>query len=236
VIIATWNAARGRPEKKLPILQDRYNVDIAAIQEIGKPKDPIASQSVWTGTNPHIGVMTYAQESFDLQPIEKVPFETELYSAVRVSRDGEHLFNILNLWVKPDGRSYTDSLFMGLDAAMSQFGAQLTVVMGDTNIIDPHTKDFLQGYLAAFGMTSAYHLFHNEVSGEESRPTHKHRLQKTLHHIDFCCLPCEWEDAIKSVDVGTEEEWGAFSDHFPIVVDVDDAVLDQDYPQSKCDS
>jgi exonuclease III len=69
---------------------------------------------------------------------------------------------------------------------------------------------------------SAYHSFHGEAQGAESRPTFfEYRHAHRPYHIDFCFLPAAWRKAIKDVAVGAHADWVGLSDHMPMVVDLD---------------
>lgn len=76
-----------------------------------------------------------------------------------------------------------------------------------------------------FRLVSAYHAATGEHPGQESRPTHFWRWQAASpFHLDYCYLPEEWLPGLKSVTVGSYEEWADASDHRPVTVDVSPVV------------
>jgi len=75
--------------------------------------------------------------------------------------------------------------------------------------------------LDSLGLVSAYHHFHGEEQGAESRPTlHMLKDRERPYHIDYCFVPKSWTAHIRSVDIGTYEGWIKYSDHCPLVVDL----------------
>jgi exonuclease III len=229
--IVTWNSGRGRPEKKLPMLWEAYSPQIVALQEIAKPCGKLAESPIWKGTNERQGSLVWAAAPYELEAIAEFVCETELYVAARVRHQGLCVFNIVNLWVKPylnlpRGRCpYGHSLDTALSQAMKLLGDEVTVVLGDTNILKPGSKDYYREFLGDCGLFSGYHEHFHEAAGGETRPTHHHRVHKRDYHIDFCFLPSGWQHGLRVVTVGSPTEWDKRSDHFPIVVDIDDNVV-----------
>jgi len=76
--------------------------------------------------------------------------------------------------------------------------------------------------LDALGMVSAYHAYHDEEHGAETRPTFfLYRHENRPYHIDFAFLPKTWRDHIRNVDLGTFSDWSGHSDHVPLTVDLE---------------
>ncbi|MCE3241944.1 MAG: exonuclease, partial [Deltaproteobacteria bacterium] len=76
--------------------------------------------------------------------------------------------------------------------------------------------------LTSLGLVSAYHHFFGEAQGAESRPTlYLRRDPEKPYHIDYCFIPEAWVTMLRSVEVGTDEPWARYSDHRPLVVDID---------------
>jgi endonuclease/exonuclease/phosphatase family metal-dependent hydrolase len=73
--------------------------------------------------------------------------------------------------------------------------------------------------LESHGLTSAYHTHHHEKQGAETLPTYYfYRHQDKPFHIDYVFVPKRWR--VKSVEIGSFQDWGHLSDHVPVVVDV----------------
>lgn len=231
--IATWNCCRGKTERKLAELAQRYHPDVVAIQEIAKPTthEVVGYSCLWGGTNPNQGVLIGGTAGFEVEIIPEFECSSSLYLAARVSRNGRHLFNILNLWAipcaeGPKGKSrYEVSMALALEAFCKICGEETNVILGDTNILKPETKDQFREFLAGYRMISAYHEVRGERSGGESQMTHHHHSSKTSHHIDMCFIPERWIEHVVALDVGAPSDWGSLSDHFPIVVEVADAAI-----------
>jgi endonuclease/exonuclease/phosphatase family metal-dependent hydrolase len=108
--------------------------------------------------------------------------------------------------------------------------SQPTVVAGDfnSNTIWDYKRPLTQNHsglvqqLTSLGLVSAYHHFFGEVQGAESRPTlYLRRDPRKPYHIDYCFIPQAWSTRLRSVEVGTDEPWARYSDHRPLVVDID---------------
>jgi exodeoxyribonuclease-3 len=72
---------------------------------------------------------------------------------------------------------------------------------------------------------SAYHEFHGEQQGGESRPTlywRDRRKDGLTYHIDYVFLPDPWIRKVKELRLGRFEDWcgAGLSDHVPVIVDV----------------
>ncbi len=77
-------------------------------------------------------------------------------------------------------------------------------------------------FLDKRGLVSAYNENSNEAQGMESCPTlHLFRHREKSYHIDYVFIPREWMVRLRTVKVGTYEQWSKLSDHCPIVVDLD---------------
>jgi len=76
--------------------------------------------------------------------------------------------------------------------------------------------------LKSLDLESAYHQFENCRYGEEPEPTLYWRMSKThVYHIDYCFVPNDWFHKRMQVTLGRPERWLHFSDHVPLVVEVE---------------
>jgi endonuclease/exonuclease/phosphatase family metal-dependent hydrolase len=72
-----------------------------------------------------------------------------------------------------------------------------------------------------FGLVSAYHAHFGTEHGNERHPTYYDRSKNGKpFHIDYCFIPQVWVSRLNCVTVGTKRDWGRFSDHVPITVDL----------------
>ena len=146
---------------------------------------------------------------------------------------GRDQFHLLAIWTKVD-RGGAEWSYAGiLCRAIERYSAFLTdadsLVVGDFNsnkIFDGkrtlnHSE--IDRRLTRLGLTSAYHAYHSESQGEETRPTHYFlRKREKPFHIDHCYIPKAWLPRLRSVSVGEYSDWVPLSDHVPLVVDLDD--------------
>jgi hypothetical protein len=141
-------------------------------------------------------------------------------------------FGVLGVWSAPaGGPRYGDEVLSVIDSCADWIAEGDVVVAGDFNI-DAHgvangangTELFAKivRRLSDLGLVSAYHTWTGESFGAESRMTHFHR-RKPDHgfHIDYCFIPTAWSDRVREVTVGRPDTWLAYSDHMPIMVDLD---------------
>jgi endonuclease/exonuclease/phosphatase family metal-dependent hydrolase len=92
----------------------------------------------------------------------------------------------------------------------------------------PPTNDFasLVATLSEHGLGSAYHLYHNEIGGSETRPTYHHQWNIAQpFHIDYIFIPAEWRTRLRYFEVGKPDHWLdlRLSDHCPLIADISPA-------------
>jgi exodeoxyribonuclease-3 len=109
------------------------------------------------------------------------------------------------------------------------FAGSPCVLMGDLNSNVKWDREHpvalnhsaLVALLDSLGLVSAYHGFHDEEQGQETRPTFYHLKRKeTPYHIDYCFVPAVWAKQVRRVDIGVHDDWLVHSDHCPLLVDV----------------
>ena len=223
--ILTWNCCRGHLAKKLPLL-DPFGASLTIIQECARPEVK-AGSTLWFGDNPRLGLAIVASEGYRiaLLPSCDVPRYT-----IPIQVTGLQTFLLLAVWAKTDLHfRYVKGVIRAIDCLRDQIVAQPTVVAGDFNsntIWDYKRRNGqnhsgLVGNLEALGLTSAYHRFHGEDQGAETRPTLHLLKQRTRpYHIDYCFIPKVWVPHLQSVEVGTYDSWAKFSDHSPLLVNI----------------
>lgn len=113
-------------------------------------------------------------------------------------------------------------------------GSGPTILAGDFNhnvswdAAMPHAKQHARTLDAATraGLFSAYHHHLGEVQGAESVPTlHWRGAGQKTFHIDYAFVPGAWLPRLRSVSIGSKQDWvdAGLSDHVPVVVDLADA-------------
>lgn len=100
-----------------------------------------------------------------------------------------------------------------------------TVIMGDFNAnqrFAGRNWPDLETLMTQHGLVSAYHRHHGIEPGKEAHSTHFHKGKpEPPFHLDYCFVPEQWVDRIRSVDVGAFEDWHVASDHAPLTVDLE---------------
>jgi exonuclease III len=223
VRIVTWNCCRGKFADKAAFVR-ALAPDIAIIQECGRPAEESPSVR-WVGENPRQGIAVVAAEGWSVEPITFAAQLQRWIVPFRVSGPTE--FTLVATWVMPDRSSYSRAMCRGIDGLANLISAGPTIVAGDFNanpVFDRKRRDWtyatIEARLHALGLASAYHAFHAESPGEESRATYYHMWREDLaYHLDYCFVPREWLPSVTDVRVGGYEEWKGRSDHRPVIVD-----------------
>ena len=202
------------------------------IQECGKP-DSESDTSLWFGDNPRQGIAVQAAPPYQLQrlpTLEGVP-----KYIVPISVTGPLSFTMLAVWSKNNAKyRYVEAVTKAVDMYRELVAAGPKVLIGDlnSNLIwdSTHPKDLnhsaLVALLRSLGLVSAYHGYHSEAHGCETRPTYYFQWnEQRTYHIDYCFVPEAWMKNVRQVDIGTYEDWKQYSDHRPLLVDIADHCL-----------
>src|SRR6266853_341092 len=229
--LATWNCCTGPLERKLDALAP-LAADVVVVPD--SPRLPTESaRARWFGDNPRKGIAILAAPGFDL-----VPFETGVRLpryVVPIQVSGPRPFLLLAVWAQNDKADrYVRGVVRAVDLCERFIKAQPTVALGDFNsnsIWDhEHPKDrnhtALVEQLDSLGLVSAYHEYHDERHGSETRPTFfEYRHEHRPYHIDFCFVPRTWRNAFRNVVVGSFADWSPLSDHMPLGLDFNEAAV-----------
>jgi exonuclease III len=227
--LVTWNCCRGSYERKVPLL-DSLAADIAVVQECARPESESPTR-LWFGDNPRQGLAVQARPPYRLKalpPLNDVP-----KYVIPISVTGPKRFTLLAVWMlgKPQTYPYVEGTHRAVEMYRDLLARSPTVVLGDLNsntIWDhehkPHSSHSgLVARLADLGLVSAYHHCLDEAHGSETQPTFYFQWKKERpYHIDYCFLPRKWVKKGLRVEIGSYEEWRAWSDHRPLLVEVGD--------------
>lgn len=224
--LVTWNCCRGAYLRKVPLL-DALSPDIAVIQECARPT--VESETcLWFGDNPRQGLAIQAMPPYRL---ERLPILRRVPKyVVPVAVSGPVAFTVLAVWAKgQQDYPYVEAVFKAAQMYRRLIKAAPTVLLGDLNsnvfwdASHPRERNHtaLVALLARLGLVSAYHAFHGEAQGQESRPTYYFQWKRERpYHIDYCFLPKAWAQSVHRVEIGEYEAWRPHSDHRPLLVEI----------------
>jgi hypothetical protein len=226
--LITWNCCRGSYAKKAPLL-DALRADIAVIQECAKPACE-SDTCLWVGDNPRQGIAIQAAPPYRLRRLPELDGVPKY--VVPISVVGPLEFTLFAVWSKNNvPYRYIESVVKAVEMYRGLIIASPTVLIGDLNsncIWDSEhpaerNHSALVALLRNLGLASAYHSFHGEAHGCETKPTFYFLWKEDRpYHIDYCFIPESWLNKIRQVEIGEFEKWKAHSDHRPLLVELMD--------------
>jgi exodeoxyribonuclease III len=239
VRIVAWNCCMAL-HRKFDALT-RLQPDIAIISECAEPKrlsaitHTIGAEPVWIGHNPNKGLAVFTFNGYAARLADQ--FYPTLRHVAPIHLSGPVECNLLAVWAQNGSGGMTRKHQLGpLRRAIGKYRGFLTerptVVAGDfNNNVFWHRPGWRINHINAvndlekIGLISAYHMLSGEAQGGESKPTLYWRDRKKdgpTYHIDYVFLPSVWIDHVRSLTIGTFEDWcgSGLSDHVPIVVEV----------------
>jgi exodeoxyribonuclease-3 len=221
-----WNGLARKAPSLLAL-----NPDIAVVQECSKKSvDDLRDQGfagLWFGANVNKGLAVLCGKGWNPEVVDE-PFGKWVVP-VRVHGAAVD-FNLLAIWACTVGTKRADNYISEVHRCLVKhrrwFSNPPVVAAGDFNSNAQwdanrpgrnHTE--VVHLLAGHGLISAYHAYHGEEQGAETRPTyHFYRHPDKLFHIDYVFVPKSWE--LGSVELGSFQGCVHFSGHLPVVVDV----------------
>jgi hypothetical protein len=193
------------------------------------------SDACWVGHNRNKGLAVFAFGDYRLRRYGRG--DPSITHAIPVRVRSVATFNLLAVWAH-HGKTFYDFGMAGpTQRAVRRYKRFLSegpsIVVGDLNNhvrwdrprkVNNHAN--LVGQLEALGLVSAYHQFHAVPQGGELHPTLYWRDRTRdgpTYHIDYGFVPRASSHLLRSVTIGTFDEWIAsgFSDHVPLTIDLD---------------
>jgi exonuclease III len=173
------------------------------------------------------GLGMFSFTGLPIEPADRDDHE-ESFRRYRATANGTK-FQVVGLWTwptdDPDRSLHYRQAIDGAVRFQAWLSAVPTIVLGDFNDNASFKKTAvpeLAEKMADAGLVSAYHFWTGEEFGQETRHTYfHHRRDDHGFHLDYCFLPGRWAPFIASVHVGDHLQWGALSDHMPLIVDLD---------------
>jgi exodeoxyribonuclease III len=226
--IVTWNCEGGFHKKVDTLLSQ--NPDVAVIPECLENSVAALRQrgyeTLWFGSPLKKGLGVFCRKGWSIRAL---PLPEQKW-IVPIEIDGPTPFTLLAVWTKDtNDEGYIEQVYHALLSHPEWFDRVAPVVLaGDLNSnkiwdykreVGSHSD--VVKILAERGLVSAYHEFFVEAQGAETRPTHHHhRHADRPYHIDYIFIPREWAARLKTVEVGTYEQWSKLSDHCPVTIDI----------------
>jgi len=233
--LVTWNCQGAFRRKAAEIA--RFAPDLAVIQEC-EPLDklkfpanvPLPTAQLWFGDSEAgrpsakgIGIFSYTDAKLKVAR----NYNPAIRYCVPIRVSGAVNFNLIAVWAmnhKDRKLSYVGQVHLALNAYAKFIRRAETVLTGDFNsnaIWDGErlhgSHSDVVGKLAARRIVSLYHAHFGEAHGAESRNTFfLQRNQAKGYHLDYCFVPQSWLPQLKSLAVGTYEDWITRSDHCPL--------------------
>lgn len=234
--IVSWNC-NGAFRKKIQLLMP-FHADILVIPEsenLEKLSGTDFGQyqhMLWRGYQQgkaNKGLLILAKDGFPLQVHEQYTDEQKIIIPIEVGRDRANSFLLFAVWtVKEGGKSYAQTLLN----AFSRYESLLSlpcILVGDFNtssVLDSKnaskpTHQSMVDFLRIYNIDSVYHRQTGQEHGNETTPTHAFtRNVRKPFHLDYCFASNRYFTNGISMEIGQFEDWIAYSDHMPLIVDI----------------
>jgi exodeoxyribonuclease III len=204
---------------------DRLRSDLIVLQECTPPAT-IDNQCVWFkgSAAKNVGVVASGDWRLKVGP----DWSLSQDSAYPVKVSGPAEFNLLGVWAQ--GPNYVPALLHALDRHQEFLRSGPSIVIGDFNS-HPLVKQSRTANHATlnerlkreFGLVSAFDVFSERSGGLEEPPTYYHQWHEDQpFHLDYCYFPQAWISRLKSLEIGSYQEWATRSDHRPVTVEFTD--------------
>ena len=229
-----WNCNMAYRLKALHVLEAKPDLLIVSECECPEKQDFAPqvrepSQRLWLGDNPNKGLGIFSYSDFTLKLHELYDPSIKYVAPIEVDKKSER-FTLLAVWAMNDiaipERRYIGRVWQAINSYKSLLNDPVLIV-GDFNWNKIWDKSPGLGgnlsqtieFLAKRGIVSLYHSFMQETFGEESFPTlYLHKKRFRPYHVDYIFASQSFLNRLHYIEVGTYEDWIAFSDHMPMTV------------------
>jgi endonuclease/exonuclease/phosphatase family metal-dependent hydrolase len=229
--LLVWNCS-GRLHDKLHDLTD-LAPDVAVLPECACPEVLLrrvaparlnARSLLWDGTEPSRGlaVATFGSWRARLSPLHRARSATTL----PVALSGPAEIDLVAIWARPPKpdiahRTGPEPLREALARVLPRLGEFPVVLAGDFNRTLARGAP-LRSDLTLAGFVSAYHHVRGVSQGDEVEATF-YRLRRfpSRHHLDHVLVERDTASRIHTVELHGGALWSAWSDHAPLVVEVE---------------
>jgi len=209
-----------------------FQPDIHIISECEKPDEGFwdASKFIWIGDNEKKGLCVFVTGESTIELLISYNKNLKYILPIKINIESKEII-ILAVWANnkedKEGR-YIEQVYKAIKYYQSLLEYENIIIAGDFNsnkIWDNLHKngnhsDVVKS-LEKFGIKSAYHKFNNEEFGTETQPTlFMYRKQDKPYHIDYCFLSSSLMSGLENFKIGSFSDWSDFSDHVPLIVDI----------------
>jgi len=150
----------------------------------------------------------------------------------KVVIDGPSSIELFPVWAcmsKSPATEYIEQVHLLLDIIEQTPLSPFTIVAGDFNSNSIWDRSYgVKSHSAAvdrlrrLGLESAYHEFFRDHQGKERHPTLWFMKKKrATYHIDYAFLSPPLLSKLRRVVVGRRDKWISFSDHAPVLIELE---------------
>ena len=233
--IISWNCQGGYRKKIDNILE--LNPDIVVIQECESLeslrsfcKEKIPLKSFWFGGfYPHKGLGVFFYKDYQILSIDN-DISIEFIVPMKIMNNFE--FYLFAIWAmapmgKDKGKSYTYQIEKTITKHEGILRNNLSILIGDYNTPNIEKPVEKTGFMVIeefkkLEIFSAYHEYFKKGYGEHNHYTfYQHKKTEFKHMLDYCFASRSIIEKISKVEIGKYEDWIEYSDHCPLIVEID---------------
>jgi exodeoxyribonuclease III len=230
--IVAWNCNMAF-RKKLPLIIE-LKPDIVVVPECEKPDrfqfdlySEKPTDIIWMGNNPNKGLAVFSFNGYRLELLNCHNDSFKTILPILVSNNGFE-FVLFAIWANnptEKGSQYIEQVWKAIHFYEDLLDKR-TLLLGDFNsntIWDRQHKggnhSSVVKKLSEKGIQSVYHWYFKQEQGSEVHPTFfTYRHKDKPYHIDYCFACDYFIKRLENVEVGTYENWSAYSDHKPLII------------------
>jgi len=233
--IVTWNCNMALHRKWQRLLT--LTPDIAVIPECASPRHASSREthgavgsSAWTGKIETKGLGVFAFGDYTVRRLPDLTEPTDPQFIMPLHVEGPMALGLLAVWAQSETglRGYVEGVHQGVHKHDAFLRKADCVVAGDLNssaafdnqVGEVNHSTLVRELERKHALVSAYHLHRGEGHGQETMGSFfMYRKAEAPFHLDYLFVPTHW--TIKSVVLGEPNEWLQYSDHCPLVVEVE---------------
>ena len=233
--IISWNCQGGYRKKIDNILE--LKPDIVVIQECENLEklrafcqEKIPLKSFWFGGFfPHRGVGVFFYKDYQILSMEN-NISIEFIVPMKIMNNFK--FYLFAIWAmaplgEDKGKSYTYQIEKAVKKYKNILKNNLSILIGDYNTPNIEKPVEKTGFMVIeefkkLEILSAYHEYFEKDYGKHNQYTfYQHKNTEFKHMLDYCFASRSIIEKISKVEIGKYEDWIEYSDHCPLIVDID---------------